>query len=141
MLFPTGLHIAHGYVVTCEEAARARGIPLEQELKTLLLMIGHWRVAVHIQGSDRLCRQPLRRLFRTHDIRFINRNELRAMGLERGIINPWNVPKSIVHVVCRRTLAHEVMGTNAGTFCDGILFAPFALLELQNLILGDIGCN
>jgi len=131
------LRYSHRPVISCLEAAIVRGVALKQELKTLLLKAGHKRVAAHIRGSDRLSSRATKSMMQTKRLRFMNSSELRGLGLEPGMVNPWNVPFCEYHLICLRVLANPVMTTNTGVRHEAIAFAPSSLLRLQNPILGN----
>lgn len=130
---------SHQAVVTCEDAARARGIPLRQELKTLMLFANQQLTAVHLSGADRLIRRAVRRTVHAHDIRFVRVDELRLWDLEPGTINPWSVPADTVHLVCLRALAIPVLATNDRTLTGSYFFSSSVLRELPGVEIGVFG--
>jgi prolyl-tRNA editing enzyme YbaK/EbsC (Cys-tRNA(Pro) deacylase) len=132
-------HISHAPVVTCEDAAAARGIGLSEELKTLLLESGRLRIAVHLRGDARLRLRTIKRLLRLRDVRFIETPVLASAGLRAGTINPWNVPFCRYHVLCLHVLTNTEMATNAGALDAGQFFPTAALLDLPNLLVGFLG--
>lgn len=140
MIPSSGIRLYHKRVISCEEAADARQINLHQELKTLLLKVGHRRIAMHLQGSDRLYSKRLKHLLHVREIRFMRESELVALGLQRGAINPWNLPPHTLHLLCIRTFQNRIMGTNTGSLFEGLLFSPTELLSLPNLVIGEFGC-
>ena len=126
-------------VVTCIEAANARNIHLKQELKTILLNINHSFVAAHLRGCDRLNLKKIKKLFKTKNITFLSDAKLNEFHLKKGIVNPWNIDFCTYNILCKKVLQNRFMATNAGVFNKGVYFKPEKLLELDNLILKDIG--
>jgi prolyl-tRNA editing enzyme YbaK/EbsC (Cys-tRNA(Pro) deacylase) len=131
--------IHHEPVLTCAAAAVARGIPLRCELKTLLMMVRHGRIAVHLRASDRLSSRSIRSVLRTQYTRFLTTLELREAGFQPGTVNPWSVPLDHYHLLCASVLDLPTVATNAGTLTTGVLFRPELLLKLPRLVLGRFG--
>ena len=126
-------------VVTCTEAASARNIHLKQELKTILLKTNNNFVAIHLRGCDRLNLRKIKKLLKTKNITFINETKLKEFDLQKGIVNPWNINFCTYNILCKKVLKNRFMATNAGVFNKGIYFKTQQLLELDNLIIKDIG--
>jgi prolyl-tRNA editing enzyme YbaK/EbsC (Cys-tRNA(Pro) deacylase) len=127
----------HREVISCSDAAKARGIELRSELKTLLLRVQKKIVAVHLRGDRRLDNRRLRRLFGARPS-FMRPDELDVYGLRPGTINPWNVPFCDAHVVASSVFSLAEMATNNSRRDEGVLFATGELRALPNVIIGDI---
>ena len=138
MTRPTWLRVyRHHEVISCSEAAEARGIELRSELKTLLLRVHQKIVGVHLRGDRRLDIRRLRRLFGAPSS-FMRADELDVYGVRPGTINPWNVPFCDAHVVASSVFALAEMATNNSRRDEGVLFATGELRTLPNVIIGDI---
>lgn len=127
----------HEKVVTCEEAAAARGVPLEHELKTIVLNTNVGDVAVHLPANRRIHSGRVKSALGTRRIRFASKEELGASGLQSGLVNPGNTGFCSRHLVCRALLDLQFVTTNAGLFTLGVAFAPADLLTLPKNAVGD----
>ena len=67
-------------VFTCEEAAKARHIPLHQELKTLLLETHHGIVAVHLPGDGVLSLRKVKQRLETAQAYLADPEKLQHLG-------------------------------------------------------------
>ena len=131
--------IRHRHVVNCVEAAEARGIPLERELKTLVLRTGYTLVAVHLCAHQRLRIRSVKKILRRDNFSFVEPAVLAGYGLRPGTINPWNTGFCPYHLVCLDALRNEVMATNNSNLCEGLFFETHHLLGLPNSIMGRFG--
>jgi len=129
--------IYHNPVITCEEAAKARQICLYRELKTLLLKLGHKKISVHLKGNNRLNSTAIKKLFKINHLRFLSSSELREYNLSKGLVNPWNIPFCEYNLICFNIFENEYMYTNNGHYDQGIRFAPYDLLNISNVIIGE----
>jgi len=138
MARPAWLEIYRHYeVISCVEAATARGINLATELKTLLLTANSRVIAVHLRGDRRLDNGRLRRLFNAR-VSFLPAQEVALHGLRAGAINPWNIEFCRVHVISASVLALPHMATNNSARDEGILFNTSELRKLPNVVIADI---
>ncbi|HEX8618243.1 MAG TPA: YbaK/EbsC family protein [Thermoanaerobaculia bacterium] len=131
----------HPAVISCVEAAQARGVPLSVELKTLLMRSGGFVVAVHLAAHRRLNSRAVKRLLGTKRLSFLHEDELVAHGVRRGAINPWNVPFCSLHVVAQSVFRIPRMSTNNSRLDEGVLFATRELRKLPGLIVGPFDCE
>lgn len=127
----------HGHVVSCEEAAAARGVPLSYELKSIILRVRQHYVGVHIRGDQKLNSKSVRKALRTKRIRFAKANELADFGLQMGRINPTNTRFCQTHLVCLSVFDRPFLTTNDGTFEAGVAFSPFDLFTLPFVLVGS----
>ncbi|MGE4290987.1 MAG: YbaK/EbsC family protein [Desulfovibrio sp.] len=125
-------------VRSCLEAANARGIPLSLELKTLLLRADGKLMAVHLRGGDRLNNRLVKKACNIRNLAFETLEQIRAYGLEKGIINPWTVPKQAMHVVDTAVMKQSVMTTNNGTLTGSMLVNIQDLLTLNHVRIEKI---
>jgi prolyl-tRNA editing enzyme YbaK/EbsC (Cys-tRNA(Pro) deacylase) len=131
----------HPAVISCTEAACARGVPLGVELKTLLLRSRGLIVAVHLPADRRLNSRVVRKLLRTRRLSFLHEDQLAAYGVQRGAINPWNVPFCALHLVAQSVFRIARMSTNNARLDEGVLFATRDLRRLPGLIVGPFDCE
>jgi prolyl-tRNA editing enzyme YbaK/EbsC (Cys-tRNA(Pro) deacylase) len=125
-------------VITCEEAARARGIPLAQELKTLLLQTHNGIVAIHLPGDGVLSLRKVKARIETAQAYLADPEELQQLGLTPGtvsaVLDPiWSMP----HLISRRLLRMNKVTTNNGTLTGYFEFDPGVLAEAADVIVDD----
>jgi hypothetical protein len=133
--------IKHEPVISCREASIARGIELKEELKTLLIQVCQYNVAVHLLGSDKLNFKVVKRLFKCKNCVFINATFLESKGLQGGTINPWNTDFCHFHLICSRVFENTIMATNNSRRDEGVFFDVFELLDKKNVLIGNFGIN
>lgn len=125
-------------VYTCEEAARARNIPLEQELKTLLLETHHGIVAVHLPGDGVLSLRKVKARLETAQAYLADPEKLQQLGLTPGTVSAvlepvWGMP----HLISRRLLGLDRVMTNNRTLTAYFEFDPAVLAEAAVVIVDD----
>lgn len=125
-------------VVTCEEAARARGVPLAHELKTLLLQTHHGIIAIHLPGDGILSLRKVKARLETAQAYLADPEELQQLGLTPGtvsaVLDPvWSMP----HLISRRLLGMSNVTTNNGTLTGYFEFDPAVLAEAADVIVDD----
>lgn len=120
----------HGPVYTCIEAAKARGIPLKQELKSLFVNYSKDRFALlNLRGDQRINRKLARSALNTRSFRLANREELRRFDTSLGLISPLSMSN------CRLLLDPSVLRmqyvvTNAGSLNIAVRIAVDDLVNL-----------
>ncbi|HEY3665259.1 MAG TPA: TIR domain-containing protein [Polyangiaceae bacterium] len=134
------LHARHldSPVVTCEEAARARNIPLAHELKTLLLQTHQGVVAAHLPGDGALSLRKVKARLETAEAYLADPEDLLALGLSAGTVSAvlepvWSMP----HLISRRLLSIDKVMTNDGTRTGFFEFSPAVLTEAADVIVDD----
>jgi prolyl-tRNA editing enzyme YbaK/EbsC (Cys-tRNA(Pro) deacylase) len=125
-------------VFTCEEAARARNIPLHRELKTLLLETHHGIIAVHLPGDGVLSLRKVKARLETAQAYLADPEKLQQLGLTPGtvsaVLDPvWSMP----HLISRRLLSLDKVMTNNGTLTAYFEFDPAVLAEASRVIVDD----
>jgi prolyl-tRNA editing enzyme YbaK/EbsC (Cys-tRNA(Pro) deacylase) len=125
-------------VVSCEEAARARNIPLAQELKTLLLNTDNGLVAAHLPGDGVLHLRKVKARLASSQVYLADPEDLLKLGLSPGtvsaVLDPvWSLP----HLVSRRLLHLPTVMTNNGTLTAYFEFAPSVLTEAASVVVDD----
>jgi prolyl-tRNA editing enzyme YbaK/EbsC (Cys-tRNA(Pro) deacylase) len=125
-------------VVTYEEAAQARGIPLASELKTLLLQTHHGIVAAHLPGDGVLSFRKVKARLETARAYLVDQEGLQRLGLTPGtvsaVLDPvWSMP----HLISRRLLSMDKVATNDGTLTGYFEFDPAVLAEAAVVIVDD----
>jgi|GEM_PF-1143854 len=126
-------------VVTCEEAAKARGIPLANELKTLLLRTQQGVIAAHVPGDALVDFRKVKTILGTAEAYLLEPEELIHLRLSPGtvcaILDPiW----SMKHLVSPRVLELNEVATNNGTLTGYFVFSPKVLLGAARADVGDL---
>lgn len=126
-------------VVSCEEAADAKGVPLHHELKSLLLICDHGYALAHLHGDRRLSLRAVKDAMGTRQARLAAQSELRQLGLDSGTVQPfherlWNIPQLLE----RKLLLLPWVTTNAGQLDRYFIFDPAVLLRANNLTLASL---
>lgn len=126
-------------VISCEQAALFRNVPLKNELKTLILYSSrHGLIAVHIPGNEILSLRKVKDVLDSKDVCLADPEELHSIGITAGtacaILNPvWSLP----HLVSRRLLSLDYVTTNNGTKTGYYKFEPWKLLKAKSALDGD----
>jgi prolyl-tRNA editing enzyme YbaK/EbsC (Cys-tRNA(Pro) deacylase) len=121
--------IRHGPVYTCAQAARARNVPLRNELKTLLVVYNNAFAMLSVPGNRRISRRRVRSALSAHAFRFADSSEMQNFHLSIGTISPLSISG------CRSLLDQEVLSldwitTNAGTLTLGLRINVEQLLKV-----------
>lgn len=125
-------------VITCEEAAAARGIPLVNELKTLILRTHNGLIAAHLPGDGALSLRKVKDRLETAETYLADPEDLLRLGLSAGtvsaVLDPvWSLP----HLVSRRLLDLRQVMTNNGTRTGYFSFDPAVLVEAADVVVDD----
>jgi prolyl-tRNA editing enzyme YbaK/EbsC (Cys-tRNA(Pro) deacylase) len=125
-------------VITCKEAAQAKGILLENELKTLILQTSNGYMAVELPGDAEASLRKIKDAIEAKNAHMASIEELAQLGLEQGTVSAvrdpvWNMP----HLVSRRLLKLNEVSTNSGNKKGYYRFNPLLLLEAEDVMIGD----
>lgn len=125
-------------VITCEEAAQARGVPLANELKTLVLQTQNGMVAAHLPGDGTLSLRKVKSRLETAEAYLVDPEDLFDIGLSAGTVSAvlepvWSMP----HLISRRLLVIGKVTTNDGTRTGYFEFDPAILTEAADVIVDD----
>lgn len=126
-------------VLSCAEAALAKGIPVENELKTLILTLDFGEVvAVHVRGNRRLSLRAVKRYMKTEQALLMDVVNLASMGCVPGTVCPFLPPVWRVHqLISKEVLALDYVSTNNGTNTGYFLFSPKLLLQVPSCAVGE----
>lgn len=127
----------HHPVITCADAAKARKISINEELKTILLKVSHKNISVHLRGGDKINSKAIKKLFNNKSIRFLSTEELKYFDLEKGLVNPWNIPFCEYNLISINIFEQSFMYTNNSKYNEGVKFPTKDLFYLSNIIIGD----
>jgi prolyl-tRNA editing enzyme YbaK/EbsC (Cys-tRNA(Pro) deacylase) len=125
-------------VVTCKEASEARGIPLERELKTLIVQTRDGMVAVHLPGNKNVSLRKVKARLEAVEAYLADPEDLDALGMSAGTVSAvlepvWSMP----HLISRRVLSFDTVMTNNGTKTGYFEFRPEVLVEASDVIVDD----
>lgn len=109
-------------VTTCEEASNAKGIPLKNELKTLIVNTSRGLCALHVPGNKKVSLRAVKNFLKIKEACLAGKDKLQALSLGPGTVCPliapvWHLP----HLVSQEVLGLDFVSTNNGTK-KGILF-------------------
>jgi prolyl-tRNA editing enzyme YbaK/EbsC (Cys-tRNA(Pro) deacylase) len=126
-------------VVSCRSAATAKRVPLDHELKSLLITCDHgYHVVAHVRGSRRLSLRAVKNALNVRQARLADLPDLAEFGAKPGTLSPFNRLLWIrTQLVAREVLAMRWVTTNAGDDRGYVVFAPELLLQAPNHLVGD----
>lgn len=132
------VHFLESEVVTCDQAAAAKGTELKVELKSLILSTSDGLVALHLRGDRRASLRAVKLALDVGQAHMLPENELEKLGLIPGTVSAvlepvWSMP----HLVSRSILALEQVSTNAGSLTTYFKFKPEVLLQARSVLIGD----
>lgn len=116
-------------VFSCEQASKAKKIPLEHELKTIILSTSKGYVAIHICGNRRVNLREVKNFLKCKEASLCSLKELSQMGLSPGTVCPLYEPIwSMHHLISKHVLSLKYVSTNNGTRTGYYIFSPKVLL-------------
>jgi prolyl-tRNA editing enzyme YbaK/EbsC (Cys-tRNA(Pro) deacylase) len=125
-------------VVTCIQAAKAKEIPLCQELKTLILETSNGLYAVHLPGNKRLNNRIVKKILGVKQASLASPAILSILGLVPGIVCAIEEPVwSLPQIVSKELFIYKNVSTNDGTRIGYYVFPPKILLEAEKIIVVD----
>lgn len=129
-------------VVSCEDAAAAKGIPLSQELKTLLVDTSDGVVAVHVRGNETVSFRKVKEALNVSEAKLASRDQLDRLGVLPGTISPVIEPIwKLRHLLDTDVLAHEYVSTNNGSLTAYVTFDPKLLLQARDVKCGKFAAS
>lgn len=131
-------HLLDKPVITCNEAAETKGIPLKNELKSILISSPKGLYLLHLPGDSEASLRALKKFLETDEACLASPEQLKSLGLSPGTVcaikNPcWSMP----HLISRRLLELSFISTNDGTLKGFYIFDPSVLLEAVSASIGD----
>jgi prolyl-tRNA editing enzyme YbaK/EbsC (Cys-tRNA(Pro) deacylase) len=125
-------------VISCSEAAAAKNVPLQNELKTLILQTTGGLYAVHLRGNHRLSLRAVKRFLHVKEARLLSIQEMGSIGLTPGTVCPFLLPVWNMKQLLSSTLLDlKFATTNNGTLDGYFIFHPELLLKVPHVELGD----
>ncbi len=125
-------------VISCEEAAMARNVPLANELKSMVINSSAGFVVVHLPGDGQISLRAVKNALEIKNARIASKEDLYELHLSPGtvsaILEPvWSMP----HLISKRLLTQDYVTTNNGTRSQYFKFDPVKLLGAEQFLLGQ----
>jgi prolyl-tRNA editing enzyme YbaK/EbsC (Cys-tRNA(Pro) deacylase) len=125
-------------VITCEEAAKARGINLQNELKTLVLQTPTGLIAAHIPGNCVLSLNAVKNAIAERNLKIADPENIAKIGLEAGTVCPiLNPIWEMSHIISKKLLSLDFVMTNNGSKRGYYKFDPVVLTNANSIIIGN----
>lgn len=129
-------------VISCKQAAEAREVPLQNELKTLILQTTDGLYAVHVRGDRRLSLRAVKRFLHIKEAHLLSIAELHQLGLSPGTVCPFLRPVwDMRQLLTSAILVLEFVTTNNGTHNGYFKVSPQELLKVPWVKQGDFERN
>lgn len=126
-------------VVTCEEAAMAKGIELKNELKSLILETSDGLVVVHLQGDRRLSLRKVKEYLSVKEAYIASNDLIKEHGLISGTVSAILDPVwSFTHLIDKDIFDLDFVSTNAGSLNRYFKFDPKILVSAKNIHIANI---
>jgi prolyl-tRNA editing enzyme YbaK/EbsC (Cys-tRNA(Pro) deacylase) len=127
-------------VVSCEDAADAKGIALERELKSLVLETDAGFVVAHMPGTYRISLRAVKRALSAAQARLATQEALERFGTSPGTVCPflrslWSLPQ----LIDPRLFLLRWVSTNAGDRKQYVVFDPILLSRAERVQITQIG--
>ena len=129
-------------VISCDQAAAAKGIPLANELKTIILSTKVGETvgicAVSLPGDRQVSLRKVKRFLKVNQASLAPLTELHRIGLSPGTVCPvldpvWSLPQ----LVSAAVFTLEFVSTNNNTQSRFLRFPPHLLLQARNIQVGE----
>jgi prolyl-tRNA editing enzyme YbaK/EbsC (Cys-tRNA(Pro) deacylase) len=129
-------------VISCEDAAAARSVPLKNEIKTLILETSTGLIAAHLRGDNMISLRSVKDVLQTEQAKLASPGTLRDIGLSPGTVSAvlepvWSLP----NLIDRAVVALEFVTTNNRTTTGYFRFNPKVLLAAPSCTLADISIS
>jgi prolyl-tRNA editing enzyme YbaK/EbsC (Cys-tRNA(Pro) deacylase) len=125
-------------VITCAEAAAAKGFELRNELKSIVVRTRVGLVAVHLRGDREVSLRKIKRELGLKDAYLASEEVLVKIGLSPGIVCAVREPLwSMPNLLSASVLELDFVSTNDGTLSGYFVFAPQVLTTCPNVRIGD----
>jgi len=132
------LHTLDRNVVSCESAATAKCIPLENELKSLILSTSKGLYLLHIPGNKRADLRSVKKYLGVKQAHLAELNELKSLRAYPGTVNPFSKKmRSLPQLISEELLGNSYLSTNyGGSLRDYVIFKPSLLLNAKKFDTG-----
>ncbi|MCP4581130.1 MAG: hypothetical protein GY839_05895 [candidate division Zixibacteria bacterium] len=131
-------------VVSCEEAAQSKGIPIKNELKSIILQTSNGFICVHITGDKSISLKKAKQLLGVEEAFIAPPGLLKTINLSPGTISAVLEPTwSMKQIILKDILKLRFISTNNGTLTGYYKFDPRILQSAPefNLVSTDEICE
>ena len=124
----------------CDEAARVRGLPVEQIVKSLLVELPNKRYAVALlQGHRKLSLHKLGSVLGLKGLAMVKHEEvLTITGYEPGSVGPFGLKRKLPIIVDEAVMGLELASISGGSHETEIRIRPADLVKAANARVADI---
>jgi prolyl-tRNA editing enzyme YbaK/EbsC (Cys-tRNA(Pro) deacylase) len=125
--------------VSCTDAAEAKNIPLEHELKSLLLSSSRGLLLVHLRGDKRVSLRKVKNVLGADEARLAEPSVLARLGISPGTLHPFHPAMwTGLHLLASPVTQLPWVSTNAGRPDEYVVFDPMILTRATNLSVCEI---
>jgi Ala-tRNA(Pro) deacylase len=134
--------LTHAPVRTSQEAARARGTPLEQGAKGLVFQADERTVLLVVQAHCRVDTRAFKRAVGVKNLRMVSAGDLKALtGLEVGAVPPFVRLLGLPTYVDARLLELPRIAFNAGSRSTSVVLATRDFARLARPLVGRLATD
>jgi prolyl-tRNA editing enzyme YbaK/EbsC (Cys-tRNA(Pro) deacylase) len=125
-------------VISCEEAAREKHIPLKNELKSMVLTTSDGLAVIHIPGDKMVDLRKIKRFLAVREAYLASKEILTQLGIQPGTVSPlvdniWNLKQ----LISKEIMSLSFVSTNTGDLNRYVIFHPKTLLLNPNIEIGE----
>jgi hypothetical protein len=125
-------------VISCTEAACAKNIALENELKSLILESPIGFFVVNLRGDTYCSLRKVKSFLKISDVKLSSKSNLAELNLLRGAICVLLPPVwKMTQLLDRTVLDLDFVSTNNGTKSGYFIFRPDILLKAESVYISD----
>jgi prolyl-tRNA editing enzyme YbaK/EbsC (Cys-tRNA(Pro) deacylase) len=130
-------HRASKATITCKDAAAVRGVPLSNELKSIILTTSNGIIVVHVPGDKYVSLRAVKLALGSAQAQLAAPSVLSELSLTPGtvcaVLDPvW----SLRHLISKEVLDLTYVTTNDGTKEGYFVFSPELLLKAEQVQVG-----
>lgn len=134
--------LTHEPVRTSEEAAQARGTPLEQGAKALVCRADDRTILLVLPAHRRLDTRAFKRAHGVKDLHMISAEDLKQLtGLDVGAVPPFGHLMGLPTYIDERLLAEPRIGFNAGSRSASVVMDPAEFARLEQPTIGRFAAD
>lgn len=125
-------------VISCEDAATAKGILLANELKTLILKTDQGLMSVSLPSDFKTSLRKIKSHENFNQAYIASIDDLNSLKISPGTVTPLLEPLwSMKQLLDKRIFEQEFMSTNNGTLNEYVKFDPQIMLKAPNFSIGN----
>ncbi|QUY43493.1 TIR domain-containing protein [Acaryochloris marina] len=125
-------------VITCEQAAEAKAIPLQNELKTIVTKTSNGIIALHLRGDRQIYWRAVKNILDVKEAEMLSKEDLAKLHLSDGTVSAILDPVwSMAHLISREVIQLDFVSTNNSTRRQYFRFDPLVLLSTAKHMIGS----